>query len=360
MFWQAKIALLMLTLVLAPSSSAEEDQQGSLKNALFAYSESKSVGNKADTFLHAQRAYNISRKVYADDLAKLAPITFAYANAAAIYREPVALELYEQTLGQYTQVFGPEHSELTHALINAADEAILRKEPEKAYAWLAKARKLFTDEHPKNNFLKARMHMGLARLFKNSGQMGRAEGHAFRSLDMLTRQNTSSTFPENANLYFWHGQIMRFLKRNEDARNSYLNALKLFDAQEPRARKILSIHTHLVEINHRLGDQQSLVKNCHAVEAYENARNSSQHYPLHDPSGIIGGYQGGRIGELVVNFTVGLDCRVRDIEVLGVTGIDKIKAQNVLSQVYFTPTLEFGKPKERTYEFMQLAVYDQK
>lgn len=359
MLWHHKHIALLLLLPVGLPSAAQENLSISLEEARYAYTEAKNVGNKADTFLHAQRAYSIGRKLYANDPAKLAPITLAYANAAATYREPLALKTYEQALDEYAKAHGSEHPDLTRPLINAAEEAISRKEPKMAYAWLARARKILKNEQLQNNFLKARMHMGLARMFKNSGQMGRAEKHASRSLDLLSEQDTSGTFPENANLYFWHGQVMRSLKLNKQARQSYLKSLALFGQQDPDARKVLSIHTHLVEINHKLGDQQSLIKNCHAVEAFENTRNSSQHYPLYDPSGIIGGYQSDRIGELVANFTVGLDCKVRNIEVLGATGIDKTKAQKFLSQVYFTPTLEFGKPKERIYEFMQLAVYDQ-
>lgn len=361
MFWQPKITSVLLLLFVSLPSIAREDYKASLKEALNAYTESKSVGNKADTFLHAQRAYKFGLKLYANDPAKLAPIIFVYANAAATYREPIALTIYQQALEQYAKAFGPEHFELTHPLINAAEEAILRKEPEMAYAWLAKARKLIEHGKLKHSFIEARMHMGLARMFKNSGQMDRAENHASRSLDLLGEQDTASSFPENANLHFWHGQIMRSLKQNTQARQSYLKSLELFDQQAPDARKVLSIHTHLVEINHKLNDPDALVFHCKAAAQYQHKRSGGYWFPIYDPTGKLNpihqGKQSLKTGEIVASYYRTADCRLRDINILGTAGISKADAKLILSGAYFAPQYRNRKIVERRTDQVILPIY---
>jgi len=142
--WQAKIASIILLISLPHSVSAEDNDFTALNDAIHAYTEAKALGHKADTFLHARQAYYLSRKLYADAPKKLSPVVFSYANAAASYKEPIALELFQETLNKFGQAHGTKDKRLALPLINAADEAIFRKEPDMAYAWLTRAREILS------------------------------------------------------------------------------------------------------------------------------------------------------------------------------------------------------------------------
>lgn len=360
-FWQIKIVCVLLLWAHVMPVSANNESIAALKEAIHAYTEAKNLDHKADTFLHAQRAYNIGRKLYANAPAKQAPIIFSYANAAAVYKEPIALQIYEQALDHYVRAYGVRHLELIHPLINAADEAIYRKDPDMAYAWLARARDLLHNEKLTDSFLAARMHMGLARLFQSSGQLGRAADHASKSLARFTNSKSENAFPDNANLYFWHGQIMRSLKHNDEARDSYLNALNLFEKQEPSARKILSIHTHLVEINHKLDDPDALIFHCKAAALYQNKRSMGIWFSLYDPSGRLDpvheGKRSAQTGEIVASYTQTANCRLRDIEILGTSGISKVEAAQVLSRAYFAPQYRDNKIIERRTDQSILTIF---
>lgn len=355
------VALLCLMFASMPLQATDTLTRAELSEAVLAYNDAKALRHKADTFLHARRAYNLGRKLYANEPAKLAPIIFSYANAAAAYKEPIALPIYQQTLDVYGQAYGTTNAKLALPLVNAADEAIYRKEPDMAYAWLAKARKLLNSERLKDNFLAARIHMGLARLFQNSNQLDRAADHASKSLNLINTPGAKQTFPENANLHFWHGQIMRNLKHNEDARDSYLYALSLFEKQEPDARKILSIHTHLVEINHKLADPDALISHCKAAALYQNKRRMGIWFSLYDPSGRLDPvHEGKRLmqtGEIVASYVQTIDCRLRDIRILGTAGISKEEAKLVLSRAYFAPQYRNNIIVERRTDQSILTIF---
>jgi len=205
------------------------------------------------------------------------------------------------------------------------------------------------------------MHMGLARLFHNSGQLDRAADHASKSQAHFVTTNKENTFPDNANLYFWHGQLMRALKHNDDARDSYLNALNLFEKHDAEARKILSIHTHLVEINHKLDDPDALILHCNAAALYQNKRRMGMWFSLYDPSGRLDPVHEGKrsmqTGEIVASYVQTADCRLRDIKILGTAGISEADAALVLARAYFAPRYRDNKIVERRTEQSILTVF---
>ncbi len=338
-FWQIKIVYVLLLVSFALPSSASNERIAELKEAIHAYIEAKELGHKADTFLHARRAYNIGRKLYAKSPKNLAPIVFSYANAAAAYKEPIALEIFKKTLGIYAKAYGAKHTNLAPPLIEAAEEAIHRKEPEAAYSWLAKARELLNGEDFEDGFLRARLHMSLARLFLNSDQLSRAENHASQSIELATNSNPASTFTKEANLYFWHGQVTRKLGLYDLASNSYLKALSVFLKNEPRARQVLSIHLHMVEVSHQLSKTDQAIFHCIAAEKWENGRNRSMWWPIYDPSGRTTRGDTPKTGQILAGYVKAEDCRAHDIVIHKTIGISPEEAKIILQKVYVAPSL---------------------
>ncbi len=216
-----------------------------LEEALKAHRDSTALLHKADSFLHARRAYFIARQLFIDNPAELAPISHTYARAAARYQEPIALPQYQHTLDLLVDAHGADSTKLIPTLVDAAEEAIHRKEPEMAYAWLKKAGELLEESNGTETFDMARAHMGLARLYYDSGEYDRAKNRAELAIEVAEPHMGLIDYPLNAQLYFWHGQIMRRLEHHNGAEQSYGKALSIYRSVEPYARPVLSIHRHL-------------------------------------------------------------------------------------------------------------------
>lgn len=363
MFGVTKIAFSLLLIFLVVSVHAKAGDDADLNRAVHAYSESKDLGHKADTFLHAQTAYKLARKQYGKSPADLAIHTYRYAVAAASYREPIALSLFEETLGLLVQAYGHDAAELSLVLIDAADESLTRNEPEKAYAWYDKAHDIIARDQPNGSIEMARAYMGLARMYSNSGEHERAQTNAEKAITLLDIYQNQAAPVIIANLYFWHGQIMRALKLNTNARESYLNALRIFERENPDARKVLSIHTHLVEVNYKLNDPDALTFHCHAAALYQHQRRRGMWFPLYDPAGRLDlvhqGKQQIKTGEIVASYVKTASCRLRDITILGTAGISKADAKIILSGALFAPRYRGNEIIERRTDQSILPVYGQ-
>ncbi len=313
-----------------------------LRKAVDAYTESRNLNHKADTFLHARTAYRLARKQYVNSPAELAIHTHRYAVAAATYREPIALTLFEETLDLLVRAYGRDNAELSLALVDAADEALTRDEPEKAYAWYDKARDILMAKVQNADLQRARIYMGLARLYMNSGELDKAKDQAEKSFSILNNKAHNAPNRIKANIYFRYGDVQKALNNNSVALDAYNQSLQLFKKKDPRERTILTLHIRLVEINHKLGDSEQATVHCISAQKYENDRNMGIGWPIYDPTGKTTSQKKTKTGQILAGYTRGADCRVRDIVIHKVTGISETEAIRILEQVYIPPRLSDG------------------
>ncbi len=333
----------LAVLAITSAVQAEKPTRADLDEAIAAYRDSTALLHKADSFLHARRAYVIGRQLFADKPDELAPIAHAFALAAARYKEPVALKQYQFTLNLLVVAYGSGHGALTPVLVDAAEEAIHRKEPEMAYAWLKQAGELLDRDAPNGSYLGARVHLGLARLYLNSGEYDRAENQAAHAQDLAVEYQNTVNYPVDATFYFWHGQVMRMLGKYALAEASYMKALALYLEIEPLARRVLSIHRRMVEVSHNLGKLDAATHHCLQAEVYENQRHMGHWYPVYDPNGRLSQFGKAKTGQIVAGFTRTKDCRADDIVIYKTRGISAEEAKRLIQHAYFTPQLKNGK-----------------
>ncbi len=330
-------------------SFADTPDKTDLEAALSAYQDSVAVGHKADSFLHAQRAYLIAKKLFAEKPAELAPISYTYATAAARYKEPIALQQFRHALELTAKAHGRNSALLSPILVDAAEEAIHRREPELAYAWLKKSGELLDQSSPASGFLQARRYMSLSRLYYNSGEFDRARKHADQALALASQHMHEATFPDTAQLYFWHGQVMRWLELYQVAKSSYTKALGIYMTHEPRARPVLSIHIHMVGISHELGNTDAAIFHCIEAQKYESARNMDMWYPIYDPAGRLSQNRKpaqknrAKVGQILAGYTTSTNCRVNNIVVHKTAGINPEEAKQLLRNAYIAPRFRNGK-----------------
>lgn len=328
---------------MASPAFADIPDRKELDEAIMAYNDSVALGHKADSFLHAQRAYLIARKLFDDTPAELGPIAHTYARAAARYKEPVALSLFQQSLDLLEDAHGTKSHLLVPVLIDAGEEALYRNEPEKAYAWFKNAGELQSRHTLGGSFAVARVYMGLARLYLDSGELDRAEEKAEQSLKTAQAHEHKVSYPDNAQLYFWYGQIMRKLGFFERAKSTYTKALEIYLIKEPRARPVVSIHRHMVEVNHQLGNSEEAVSHCIAAQQWENVRNMGNWLPIYDPAGRLSQFHKPKTGQILAGFNRNANCRISDIVIYKTVGITEREAKQLLQQAYFAPRLKNGK-----------------
>lgn len=340
---------LMISWCIFSISYADTPDATDLDAVLSAYRDSVAVGHKADSFLHARRAYFIASDLFAEKPGQLAPIAHTYAVAAARYKEPIALQQFRHALDLTTKAHGQDSGLLSPILVDAAEEAIHRREPELAYAWLKKAGELLEQATPDSEFLQARVHMSLARLYYDSGEFERSEKHAAQAHDLASQHIDQAAFPDKAQLYFWHGQVMRWLEFYQVAEGSYTRALGIYKVHEPRARPVLSIHMHMVGISHELGKTDAATFHCIEAQKYEHARNMDIWYPIYDPAGRLSQNRKRtqpnqiKIGQILVGYTTSTNCRVSDIVVHKTAGINPEQAAQLLEQAYIAPRFKNGR-----------------
>jgi len=341
MLWTTKITFSLLLVFVSAGAHAKSSNIDALNKAVHAYTEAKNLDHKADTFLHAQTAYRLARKRYGNAPAELAIHTHRYAVAAAAYREPIALRLFEETLGLLVRV-GREGPELSLALVDAADEALTRNEPEKAYAWYSKARGILLENTPNVHLVRSRVYMGLARLYMNSNELDKAKDQAEKSIRALEVKAPNAPNRLKANIYFRYGDIQKALNNNSAALNVYNQSLQLFEELDSRERTILTLHNRLVEINHKLGDTERATVHCVSAQKYENDRNMGIWWPIYDPTGKTTQWGEPKTGQILAGFTRAANCKVRDIVIHKVAGISETEAIKILKQVYIPPRLING------------------
>lgn len=336
---------LIVLLLASFSIHAKADKPTSLEleQALASYRDSAALLHKADSFIYARRAYKIARQLYPDDPDSLGPIAYTYALAASRYQEPVALEQYEVALELLTKANGPESDKLVPVLVDAAEEAIHRNEPEKAYLFTKSARDLIKLHGLDNSFLAARSHMALARQYWNSDEKDRAVQHAEFAKGLASNYNHETGYPNHANLLYWHAQIMRWHGDYLNAEPSYEKALGIFLAKEPRNRKVLSIHKHMVAVSHHLEDQKRLAYHCIEGEKWENVRGMSFHWEIYDPTGNKYAKHKPRRGQIIASYTLGTDCKAHNITILKTDGISYTEAAEFIARRYFPPRFREGK-----------------
>lgn len=345
-------------LAMTPAVQAEKPTRADLEEAIAAYHDSKALLHKADSFLHARRAYFIGQQLFADKPGDLAPIAHAFALAAARYKEPVALQQYQSTLDLLIEAHGPDSGTQIPVLVDAGEEALHRKEPEMAYAFLKQAGELLARDVPDGSFEEARVHLGLARLYLNSGEYGRAEERAATALAVAEKHQKGITYPVNAAFHFWHAQVMRGLGKHTLAETSYLHALSLYRESEPRARPILSIHRRMIEVSHNLGKLDAAVHHCLEAEKYENQRNMGHWHPIYDPNGRLSQFDKPKTGQILAGFTRTEDCRAINVVIHRTHGISVEEAKRLIEHAYFTPELRNGKLAEnQRVDQMNINVY---
>ena len=335
--------LFFLGLISFPGTSVDIPTKTDLDEAMQAYRDSAALLHKADSFLHARRAYFIARQIFTENPSELAPIAHVYAKAAARYQEPIALSQYQQVLDLVVEAHGNESSELVPVLVDAAEEAIHRREPEMAYGWLKTASEILEREKDTESFEMARTHMGLARLYLESGEIHRAETRTERALQLALPHMEKQDYPETAQLYFWHAQVMRRAGNHQLAEPSYKKALSLYLDKEPMARPVLSIHRHLIEVSHNLNKPEKAVHHCIESEIYENKRNMGHWYPIYDPAGRLTQFDKAKTGQILAGFTRTKDCRATDIIIHKTLGISAEEATALLQQAYFVPRMKDGR-----------------
>lgn len=353
---------LILALVFCSSVSAHAAKPTTLEleKALASYRDSAALLHKADSFIYARRAYTIARHLYADKPESLGPIAYTYALAASRYQEPVALEQYEIAIELMTKAFGAESEKLVPILIDAAEESIRRKEPEKAYSFTKQARKLISLHTMEKSFLAARAHMALARQYWESGEIERAEKHADQATHLAETMSETGVYPDEANLHFWNGQLMRWMSNFEKASVSYEFALQAFLKREPRNRKVLSIHKHMVEVSHHLSNFDRLAFHCIEAQRWQNLRGMSFYWPIYDPTGSIDHLNRTRKSQFIASFTRDTDCKAKDIVILKSQGISSQDATKIVAEGYFAPKMRNGNmTSNQRDDELHFSVYDQ-
>lgn len=334
--------LFVAFLLSSPATRADTPPQAALDEALRAYRDSFELGHKADTFLHARRAYFIAIKLFSGDPESLAPVVHTYANAAARFREPIALGKYEQALDLLVEAYGRDSQALYPVLVDAAEEAIVRREPERAYAWIRHAEKLAEAYALPEGWSTVRLHMGRARLYERVGDLTRANQHADMAIALAETHNSDADPITYATVIYWHGHVKRASGANSAARESYLQSLELYKTFAPDTRRILTLHKRLVEMSHKLGDQEALIRHCYAVNDFLIARGSGSFATLFHPieHQIDDRYY--RSGDATASFTVGADCRPHNIVVHHARGVSLEEAFDYIAASYYAPKLVDG------------------
>lgn len=322
----------------------------SIQDAQDAYHDARGLRHKADTFLHAQRAYRLARQECATDKPLLAKLSFEYAKAAAFYREPVALDLFERTVSLHRDVFGKNALELVVVFAEAGDEALLRDEPELAYRYFDAARDILTAQDTANSLGAAKVNMGLARLYRKSGELDRANQFATKAIAILEKSDGLIPAPSQAELYYYMGQVKRDRLDDMSARRAYATALNFLLPGYPRERLVLTLHKRLVEMNYKIGDSERLAKHCVAAQLWEDHRNMGIYWPIYDPAGRLGpSNQRPVVGQILAGFQRSADCRIRDIKIHKTRGITAAEAEELLKNAYFTPRIRDGEISDDQY-----------
>jgi tetratricopeptide (TPR) repeat protein len=341
------------------SNTSQNTTQTELTVAVNAYNDSLALGQKADTFLHARSAYKLAQKLYSNSPSNLTPYLHRYAVAAATYREPVALSLFKQTLDLLVQTYDANAIELALPLVDAADEALSRNEPQMAYAWYDKARDLIERDQPNGSIELARAYMGLARMYLNSGEDERAQSKAEDAIKLLNQHYNQASPNTVANLYYWLGKVKKEVGTNNEALAAYTTSLDIFLAQNPRERKVLTIHKNLVEINHKLNRIDDAVLHCIKAQKWQNQRDMGIWWPVYDPSGRLEHDNKIKIGQILFAYTPSNDCKAHDIEIFKTVGISPEEAERLIGQAYFAPRLRNGElAQDQRVEQTNIDVYE--
>lgn len=319
------------------------DNDIQLTEAKTAYEDAKSLWHKADTYLHAQQAFRLAQQACPANKGQLATLSFNYAKAAAFYQEPIALDIYRTTLRLHEEVYGKNAIELALPYAHAAEEAIHRKEPELAYRYLDKGRDILGGDDASPSIALARLHMGLARLYQNSGELERADNFSTSAIEAMTAAPEEIDVIARANMYYWYAQVKRDLRENETALTAYQTSLNLLLADHPRERRVLSLHVRLLEMNHKVGNFDDAVFHCLAAQKWEMARNMALWGTVYDPEHRLDVYKKPKVGQILAGFTKGADCKVRDIIIYKTAGISIAEAKRLIAQAYFPPRFRDGK-----------------
>jgi len=359
MSWAAKCAFSLLLGFLTFGAYANESDTAALRKAIHAYSESKELGHKADTFLHARTAYKLARRQFLKSPKDLAPHAFRYATAAATYRNPVALWLFEQTLDLYIAAYGLDDANLIVPLITAADEALRNAEHEMAYAWYDRASKLLAQNQPNGSFASARAYMGIARLHLRSHQLEKARLKADVAINFLFEYYADGSPTNIGSIIYGLGEIKNASGHNSEALDAYTQALAIYEKHDASALEIFELHIRLVELNHKLKRNGQLISHCMAAQKFNYARKRSPiREIIYDPTGRLSGASRNKQGEFKATFRKGVDCRLHDIEIHQARGVSKAEAKTLLAQAYYAPIMMRGEVgKAEYFTLSTLAVY---
>jgi tetratricopeptide (TPR) repeat protein len=329
-----------------------------LEQAQKAYTEAKALGHKATSLLHARSLYQLARKYYLKQPQKLAPYALSYAMASAAYGDKAALYLFQETLNIYVSTYGTNDQRLVLPLINAAEEALRQNEPEMAYAWFRRARKLLSHTALSPVYL-ARATMGLARLHAKANEKEKAVLHAHKALKHLNSSAINNEPIIASSMLRWLGNIELAAGNDLSALKAYNHALDLLKQHDPEAKEIYILYTSLVAVNHKLGREKEASSHCLKAEHHRpiNLDYDTRH-PLHDPDGRLSALETPKQGEISATFVKGADCRLHNIEIHHATGLSHTEAKALLSQAYFSPIFMNGKISDGEYASLaRLGVY---
>ena len=353
------VALLCFVISTVPIQAKDKPAKIALDEAELAYSDAKALKHKASAFIHARTAYRLARNLYPNNPTKLALYSWRYAQAAAQYRDPLALFLFEQTLDIHVSAFAPSDARFVAPLIDAADEALQQSEPEMAYAWYMRARKILTRHESRGSFNYARVLMGLARLHKSANQLKKADEKAEKAA-VLLKQHYSDIAPiAIASMLFRFGEIIRANGHDTEAFEAYTKSLSLFQQHDKSASEIYGLHKRLVEVNHKLGNEDAVTAHCVAAQQFHftNMRKPISGI-VYDPTGRLSGTDRQKQGKIRATFRKGVDCRLHDIEIHYADGISQKDAKMLLAQAYYAPIMMRGIISKGEYLTLStLAVY---
>lgn len=333
------ITLLILVFTKFVAAADETTLTEKLYKQQLAFSDAKSLNDDAVAFILAGKIYEIGQNIYSDNPKSLAPIVLAYAEAAATYQEPVALELFKEALALFNLAYDQGDEIHIAPLILAADEASVRNEPEIAYEWYKLTQNLLASHRPNGSFLQARQDMGLAYLFRREGQIETSEAWALKSMALLEEYRVEGSAFDAAGILFQFAEVKRALNANAVAVGAYEKALSIYLTSDKKerwtARRIGTTYRRLIEVNYKMGDYHTA---CRSVADRFKFQRGGGKIIAFDPLGQFSPGPGKhKAGEIAFRFSIGSDCRAFDLQILKTIGVTKEQAYSAIANLFLTP-----------------------
>ena len=324
----------------------EKSDKKAFREAYKAYQEAEASGNRAAALVSAQKAFEFGEKVFGPDHSNTAALLLNYGRL--IYRHEEAREVLEDAVNRYEKLYGKDAQELIDPLMDLAANSTRVGTLGGAKRIYRRALNLASQHYPGNTMMEGTIRLEMGKVALQEAYSREALKHLKKARELLASVEGNRALAQIADADFYIGKYQMTKKDFDEAEDSLLRSLEVFETYAPNSRITMTNHAFLIRVYEEQGLSDEATKHCRAIGAKTPANPDQDYIPVYRKHPIypLSAQRAGKEGYAIIELTVDENGFVKDPKVIERDGPSSFETASLdaVRSFRYAPRYENGKP----------------